>query len=122
MEPAASTPKMLARNEAGIGWMTFNIPERRNAVSMEMWQAAESILADFAEDPAVRVIVLSGAGQAFVSGADVAKFESGRSPAEAVVAYNAQTERLPGPFLAVQRSDTANAARRGNPGRPAGVA
>ncbi|MDJ0387475.1 enoyl-CoA hydratase [Roseomonas sp. E05] len=97
MELATTTPKMQARKDAGIGWMTFNNPERHNAVSMEMWQAAESILADFAEDPEVRVIVLSGAGgKAFVSGADISKFESERSSAEAVAAYNAQTERVYG--------------------------
>ncbi len=97
MEIATTTPKMLARKADGIGWMTFNNPERHNAVSLEMWQAAESILADFAEDPEVRVIILRGAGgKAFVSGADISKFESERASAEAVAAYQAQTERVYG--------------------------
>jgi len=89
------TEKMLARKAEGIGWMTFNNPERHNAVSMEMWQAAEAILADFNADEAVRVIVLTGAGgKAFVSGADISKFESERGSAEAVAAYQAQTARV----------------------------
>lgn len=87
--------KMLARKADGIGWMTFNNPERHNAVSMEMWQAAERILADFAADDAVRVIVINGAGgKAFVSGADISKFESERASEEAVAAYQAQTAKV----------------------------
>ena len=60
--------------------MIFNNPERHNAVSFEMWQAASRILDDFARDDEVRVVVLTGAGgKAFVSGADISKFEDERS-------------------------------------------
>jgi enoyl-CoA hydratase/carnithine racemase len=87
--------KMLARKEDGIGWMTFNNPERHNAVSLEMWQAAGAILADFNADPAVRVIVLTGAGgRAFVSGADISKFDTERGSPAAVAAYQAQTAKV----------------------------
>ncbi len=87
--------KMLARKADGIGWMTFNNPERHNAVSMEMWQAAERILTDFSADPALRVVIVTGAGgRAFVSGADISKFESERSSEEAVNAYQAQTAKV----------------------------
>lgn len=90
-----NTPLMLARKGFGIGWMTFNNPARHNAVSMEMWEAAEAILADFTADPAVRVIVIHGAGgKAFVSGADISKFESERASEVAVAAYQAQTARV----------------------------
>ena len=89
------TDKMLAKKDGAVGWMTFNNPERHNAVSMEMWLAAENILADFAKDPQVRVIVITGAGgKAFVSGADISKFESERSSMEAVEAYNKTTDRV----------------------------
>ena len=95
MDGVAQSEKMLARKADGIGWMTFNNPERHNAVSMEMWQAAERILADFTGDDAVRVIVVNGAGgRAFVSGADISKFESERSGEAAVTAYQAQTARV----------------------------
>ena len=87
--------KMLARVADGIGWMTFNNPERHNAVSMEMWAAAERILEAFAADDAVRVLVVHGAGgKAFVSGADISKFESERSGEAAVAAYQAQTAKV----------------------------
>jgi enoyl-CoA hydratase/carnithine racemase len=64
---------------------------------MEMWEAAEAILTDFRDDPEVRVVVVTGAGgKAFVSGADISKFESERSSEDAVRVYNAQTERVYG--------------------------
>jgi enoyl-CoA hydratase/carnithine racemase len=54
-----------------VGTLTFNNPERHNAMSLEMWRAAAAALEAFESDPAVRVVVLTGAGgKAFVSGAD----------------------------------------------------
>jgi enoyl-CoA hydratase/carnithine racemase len=83
------TPKMIVRKEGAIGWMIFNQPEKRNAVSFAMWQAIPKIIADFEADPAVRVIVLAGAGdKAFVSGADISEFEEKRGSEEAVKIYN----------------------------------
>ncbi len=87
------TDKMLAEKADGIGWMTFNNPARRNATSLEMWQAIADILGDFAADPAVRVVVMRGAGdKAFVSGADISQFETQRADAEAAARYNAVSE------------------------------
>lgn len=84
------TPKMIAKKEDGIGWMIFNQPEKHNAVSYSMWVAIPKIMADFESDPAVRVIVMTGAGEkAFVSGADISEFEEKRGSEEAVKIYNA---------------------------------
>ncbi len=84
------TPKMIAKKESGIGWMIFNQPEKRNAVSFDMWQAIPKIIADYEADPEVRVIILTGAGdKAFVSGADISEFEEKRGSEDAVKIYNA---------------------------------
>jgi enoyl-CoA hydratase/carnithine racemase len=89
------TDKIISRREDGIGHVVFNNPEKRNAVSLDMWQAVEAALDQFAADEDIRVVVLSGAGdRAFVSGADVSKFEEERSGAEAVAHYNATTARI----------------------------
>lgn len=89
------TDKILTAIDAHVGTITFNNPEKRNAVSLEMWEAVERALADFQEDEAVRVVVLTGAGdKAFVSGADISKFESERASKEASDAYNAVTKRV----------------------------
>ena len=84
-----SSPHMLADIEGPIGWMTFNKPERRNAVSLDMWEAMPAILHRFDSDPSVRVIVLKGAGdKAFVSGADISQFEQARASEEANAHYD----------------------------------
>src|ERR1700734_4165881 len=88
----APTEKILARKEAGVGLVTFNNPERHNAVSLEMWEATTDALAAFAADDEVRVVVLTGAGgKAFVSGADISKFASERASIEATRAYDVKT-------------------------------
>ena len=72
-----ATEKMIAEADGAIGWLTFNNPARRNAVSMEMWRAVPEILDRFDADPAIGVIVLRGAGdKAFVSGLDISEFET----------------------------------------------
>jgi enoyl-CoA hydratase/carnithine racemase len=87
--------KMLARKDGRVGTMMFNNPERHNAVSLEMWQAAAKIVDDFAADREIRVVVLAGAGgKAFVSGADISKFEDERATRDAVDRYNAATEKV----------------------------
>ena len=80
--------RIEARRDGAIGWLVFDNPARRNAVSIGMWQAIPQVLEDFAADPAVRVVVLAGAGeQAFVSGADISQFEAQRADPEAVQRY-----------------------------------
>ncbi|HEX4040914.1 MAG TPA: enoyl-CoA hydratase [Xanthobacteraceae bacterium] len=87
------TDKMLSRKEGGVGIVTFNNPERHNAVSLDMWEATTEILNGFAADPDIRVVVLTGAGgKAFVSGADISKFGSERATLEAVRSYNKKTD------------------------------
>jgi enoyl-CoA hydratase/carnithine racemase len=87
-----STERMLAHVEAGIGWMTFNQPEKRNAVSYDMWVAIPEIVAAFASDGEVRVVVMRGAGdKAFVSGADISEFEEKRGSADAIEVYERAT-------------------------------
>jgi enoyl-CoA hydratase/carnithine racemase len=84
--------KMLAARHGGVGLVTFNQPEKHNAISVEMWGGMAEILDEFDSDDSVRVVVLTGAGtRAFVSGADISQFEQQRSNADAQRAYDAQT-------------------------------
>ena len=85
--------KILSRTSGGIGHVIFNNPERHNAVSLDMWDRVAKVLEDMREDNAVRAVVLSGAGgKAFVSGADISKFETERGSREAVKQYNARVK------------------------------
>tara|TARA_R110000787_G_scaffold86057_5_gene183222 strand:- start:52391 stop:53194 length:804 start_codon:yes stop_codon:yes gene_type:complete len=104
-----AAPKMLAEKHGSVGHMIFNNPERYNAVSLDMWDAAVDILEGFVSDDEIRVIVMSGAGgKAFVSGADISKFEKERGSQEAVAHYNARIKivydkiaALPKPTIAM---------------------
>jgi len=111
MDDVTKTEKMLRRKDGRVGYVIFNNPERHNAVSLDMWAQTSRILEDYANDEEVRVVVLTGAGgKAFVSGADISKFESERASEEAVAAYDAVTEGaytkmldLPKPTIAMIR-------------------
>jgi enoyl-CoA hydratase/carnithine racemase len=102
---------MIAEKRGAIGVTIFDNPEKHNAVSLPMWEEGERILQGFVADPAVRVIVLTGAGgKAFVSGADISRFEDERASEEAVRRYNAAVEHiyaavydLPKPTIAMIR-------------------
>src|ERR1700747_3697068 len=94
MDDVTKTDKMLSRRDGRVGYVIFNNPERHNAVSLDMWAATSEILDGFAKDDDVRVVVITGAGgKAFVSGADISKFESERASMEATKVYNATVER-----------------------------
>ena len=84
--------KILASIENGVGRVVFNQPEKRNAMSVNMWEGMGAALDRFAEDPEVRCVVLAGAGdKAFVSGADISQFEKVRSNADAQQEYDRVT-------------------------------
>ncbi len=84
--------KILARIKDGVGRITFNQPEKRNAMSVAMWAGMEAALDIFEKDAAVRCVVLTGAGdKAFVSGADISQFDKLRSDADAQKEYSRQT-------------------------------
>jgi enoyl-CoA hydratase len=94
MDDKTKTDKMLARKDGRVGYVIFNNPERRNAVSLEMWERTSEILEEFSHDDEVRVVVVTGAGgKAFVSGADVSRFESERASLDATKVYNVAVER-----------------------------
>jgi enoyl-CoA hydratase/carnithine racemase len=87
------TDRIIARKEGPVGWLIFNNPERRNAISVDMWEAIPSVLSQYESDAEVRVIVLAGAGdKAFVSGADISQFEKERSSTDAVQRYEELAE------------------------------
>lgn len=70
--------------EAPLGWLVFDHVRRRNAITADMWREIPAAAAELDADPAIRVILLRGAGEtAFVSGADISEFEQQRSGEQA---------------------------------------
>jgi enoyl-CoA hydratase/carnithine racemase len=72
--------RVRAVKEGQIGWIVFDHPERRNAISVDMWRQIPEAVEQLAADDAVRVVILRGQGDAaFVSGADISEFSSHRT-------------------------------------------
>jgi 2-(1,2-epoxy-1,2-dihydrophenyl)acetyl-CoA isomerase len=65
------TDDLLAEVDEGVGTVTMNRPERRNALSNPMLDAMARVLARFELDDDVGCVVLTGAGGAFCAGGDV---------------------------------------------------
>jgi enoyl-CoA hydratase/carnithine racemase len=81
--------KILAEIDDGVGLITFNQPEKRNAMSAGMWEGMGEVLDRFEADDDIRVVVLTGSGhKAFVSGADISEFDQNRANANAQVEYD----------------------------------
>src|SRR5712692_6625147 len=81
--------KILQSVNDGVGVITFNNPEKRNAMSLEMWEGLGSALIELRDNADVRVVIMVGAGdKAFVSGADISQFEKTRHKAEASEEYS----------------------------------
>jgi enoyl-CoA hydratase/carnithine racemase len=81
--------KILQSVADGVGVITFNNPEKRNAMSLDMWEGLGHALVELRDDGDVRVVILVGAGdKAFVSGADISQFEKNRHNAQASEEYS----------------------------------
>jgi enoyl-CoA hydratase/carnithine racemase len=55
----------------GLVWITFERPDKMNAINPEIWEQLEIVLTDCEKDPSIRIILLRGNERAFVAGADV---------------------------------------------------
>lgn len=97
---------ILADKRGPVGVITINRPERRNAISSDMYLKLAGLLESFGHDSEVRVIVIRGAGdKAFASGADIAELGStgglGRQALENRVSLMDTIENLDKPVIAM---------------------
>lgn len=75
--------------EGSIGWLIIDNQPKKNALTLAMWQAVADAVNQLSVNPAIRLIVLRGAGpDSFVAGADISEFEETRSTAEKAKAYD----------------------------------
>src|SRR3984957_1825345 len=87
-EKSYAEGKILQSVTDGVGVITFNNPEKHNAMSLDMWEGLGHALVELRDDAEVRVVILTGAGdKAFVSGADISQFEKNRHNAQASEEY-----------------------------------
>ena len=93
---------IIQATDGPVGFVTFNNPAKHNAISLAMWDGLAEALAHHRDDPAIRAVVLTGAGQtAFASGADISQFDAERHDAASAEAYSrrsAEARALLGAF------------------------
>src|ERR1700757_1285391 len=81
--PAAED--LLFEVKDGIGRVTFNRPQARNAFTFAMYERLAQICGEANDDRALKVLVLQGAGeQAFASGTDINQFRAFKTPQDAI--------------------------------------
>jgi enoyl-CoA hydratase/carnithine racemase len=104
--PDVITPDLLRRDAGGVAWLTLNRPAARNALSMGLMEALDAELARIETDPAVKVVVIGGAGPAFCAGHDLRELRA--TPTRAAYAATfalcsrlmLRVVRLPKPVIA----------------------
>jgi 2-(1,2-epoxy-1,2-dihydrophenyl)acetyl-CoA isomerase len=87
-------------DDGGVRTLTLDRPEVRNALSMELRRRLPEALADADADPAVRVIVVTGAGGHFCAGADINELDHDWAPSDAVDYMSSVAQAT---FLALRR-------------------
>ena len=96
-----SHPDLHLARDAGIATLTIDRPAKRNALTLPMWQALPGLFDGLSADPALRCVILRGAGEdAFSAGADIRGFETERGTEPRERAYNGA---LVAAFLAIER-------------------
>jgi len=85
MDLAAEADDLVFECKDGIGRITFNRPQARNAFTFAMYERLAAICEEADRDPAIKVLVLRGAGdKAFASGTDINQFREFRTPQDAI--------------------------------------
>ena len=87
-------PHLLETLEGGIATLTMNRPEARNALSAEMFEGLSEALPRLAQDPGVRLVVLTGTGAAFCAGGDVKGFARNAGGAATVATFDHKVTHL----------------------------
>ena len=86
---------LRVEKRGAVGWIVFDQPARRNAISGAMWRGIPPAMAQFDADPEVRCVAFRGAGTAaFSAGADISEFEKKRAATEAVGEYDDLLDRV----------------------------
>ena len=86
---------LRVEKRGAVGWIVFDQPARRNAISGAMWRGIAPAMKQFDADPGVRCVAFRGAGtEAFSAGADISEFESGRASEESVGQYDGLLDQV----------------------------
>lgn len=104
------TPHLRVSRDGPTATLTIDRPDKRNAMTAAMWAALPGVLAPLADDPTVRVLVVTGAGPSFCAGADISDLLAGPDPVDPMaqlrrdnLAAQAALRSFPAPTVALIR-------------------
>jgi enoyl-CoA hydratase/carnithine racemase len=106
-KPAAAEPVLLRSDAEGVVGLTLNRPEQYNALSRELLGRLQDEIDRIRDDPAVRVVVITGKGRAFCAGHDMKEMAAERERAKLMELFGACSRmmlaltRLPQPVIAL---------------------
>jgi enoyl-CoA hydratase len=93
-QQASASDDILFEMKGGIGWVTFNRPQARNAFTFAMYERLAQICEQSNADRAIKALVFQGAGdKAFASGTDINQFRAFKSPEDAIE-YEGRIDRV----------------------------
>ncbi len=93
-ENAPADANLLYEVRDGVGRITFNRPQARNSLTFDMYERLAAICAATASDHALKVLILTGAGdKAFAAGTDINQFRAFNTPQDAI-GYEARIDRV----------------------------
>jgi enoyl-CoA hydratase len=102
-----ATEDVLFERDGATAWITFNRPEKRNAMTFAMYERLVALCDEIEAEPEIRVVVLRGAGdKAFVAGTDISQFQTFTDPRNALD-YEARIDGVIGRLEALQRPTIA---------------
>jgi enoyl-CoA hydratase/carnithine racemase len=94
-----SEPLRFERDDDGVTLITLDRPDVRNALNDELAEALDAALDEAADDPATRALVLTGAGETFCAGGDLARFERDWTP----TSFRRHSHRLTSLIAGIER-------------------
>jgi enoyl-CoA hydratase/carnithine racemase len=102
-ERASAGDDILYEVKDSVGYVTFNRPQARNAMTFAMYERLAEICSSASDDPSIRALLITGAGEkAFASGTDISQFRAFRT-AEDAIGYEARIDRVLGAIEACRK-------------------
>lgn len=99
---------MVFEVRAGVGYLTVNRPEQRNAMTWAMYERLVDVCEEVDRTDRIKVMVITGSGdRAFISGTDISQFPAFRGNPQAGIDYEDRIDRVIGRLEAVSKPTLA---------------
>ncbi|MEQ0564176.1 enoyl-CoA hydratase-related protein [Amycolatopsis sp. NEAU-NG30] len=90
-----------------VARLTLSRPEKMNAITYGMWAAIPDVVAEVEADPALKVLVVAGAGKHFSAGADISEFRDLRTTADGAASYDKAVQGAVAALTAMRKPSVA---------------